>query len=152
MKGRWGVLLLFVTSSLGAQISASPYPPRIGVPAPGTPLRMALMDAMRPEVERIMGAQVQFVVQTIRVLGTQAYFSGYPVHRGGRSFTDQEIARAFDGYVFDGVQMMTWLVQRNGMWQVRELLINQSDVGYMHWCADRSMRALMGATCPSRYD
>lgn len=139
-----------------AAAAAAPMPPAVGpsstvadgavrTPAPGSRLRVALMDAMRPEVQRIMGSEVKFVVSVLRVRDGYAFFVGRPIHADGREFSPEEIARAFAGEVYDGISpTMAWLVRQGEAWTVRSLLINQSDVGYGDWCRDTTMRSLMG--------
>ena len=117
-------------------------------PERGSPLRQALMDAMRPRLERIMGAPVLIMVRVLEVQGHSAFFVGHPVHADGRPFTEAEQERAFEGMVHDGADpTMAWLVRTKSGWAVQSLLINQSDVGWLGWCDDREMRSLMSGYC-----
>lgn len=117
-------------------------------PERGSPLRKELMDAMRPELERTMGAPVLMMVRILEVEGQTAFFVGHPVHADGRPFTDEEQVRAFGGDVFDGVDpTMAWLVRTTDGWTLKSLLINQSDIGWLDWCNDPPLRALMGEYC-----
>ena len=52
-------------------------------PARGTALRATLMDAVRPHVEWLLGAPVEFVVSDLRVSGDIAFFSGMAQRPGG---------------------------------------------------------------------
>ncbi|TDK48051.1 hypothetical protein [Antarcticimicrobium luteum] len=52
-------------------------------PQRGTALRAALMDALRPHAEWLLGAPVQFVVHDLRVSGDLAFASVSPQRPGG---------------------------------------------------------------------
>ncbi|MEI6739548.1 MAG: TM2 domain-containing protein [Gemmatimonadaceae bacterium] len=137
-----------ISQTLQVQQIEKNAPVEVLTPPPGSKLRADIMDAMRPRVEEILRADVKFVVSELRVGQNFAYFVGHPIHKTGREFTEEENRTAFDGKVYDGTSsMMAWLVKQDGTWVVKELLINQSDVGYMGWCAEPEMRQLMGGQC-----
>lgn len=52
-------------------------------PARGSADRRALMDAMRPHAERLLGAPVEFVVDDLRVAGDRAFGILQPQRPGG---------------------------------------------------------------------
>lgn len=139
------VLLVGVTGQGVAQAPPTRVYTPVFTPPPGSALRVALMDAMRPQIQALMGVEVKFVVSALQVSGSDALFYGRPVHRDGREFSAEEEERAFRGEVYDGVDpMMAWLVRRGGRWTMYSLLINQSDVGGMvEWCRNPRVRRLM---------
>lgn len=52
-------------------------------PQRGTATRSALMDALRPHIEWMLGAPVEFVVWDLRREGNIAFFSGWAQRPGG---------------------------------------------------------------------
>lgn len=135
-------------SGVGGKTSAEVQPiqslPRTS-PERGSALRLSIMDALRPRVSEILGAPVTFMVDILEVEGHSAFYVGHPVHVDGTEFSDDEVSRAFEGEVYDGVRpTIAWLVRTPEGWKLKELAINQSDVGgFLHWCLDREMRSLM---------
>ncbi len=65
MRSILAVFLAFWTAAAWGQTWSEP--------ARGSAERRALMDAIRPEAERIFGAPVEFVVDTLRVAGDVAF-------------------------------------------------------------------------------
>ena len=50
----------------------------------GTPERKAVMDALRVPVQKDLGVPVQFVVQTLNVVGNYAFMMGVPQQKNGK--------------------------------------------------------------------
>ncbi|MEL6767806.1 MAG: hypothetical protein AAFP17_11555 [Pseudomonadota bacterium] len=105
-------------------------------PAWGTPLRRALMDAVRPIVERDLGAPVRFVVRELRVQGDLGFGWLEPQRPGGRPivFEDTPLADLSRGSgAVDGTTVHAFYRRENGAWVVYEWSIGATDVW---WSAD----------------
>ena len=120
-------------SSAQAQVSAT------AVPAPGTAQRRAILDALRPTIERQLGPNVEFVVRDIRIAQGWAFVNADPQRRGGgridgrRHFGDD-----FDN--MDGLTVTALLRFRNGRWNLVDQAIGATDA----WYCNRNLSALVG--------
>ena len=92
---------------------------QVASPARGTPLRAAILDAVRPMVEAEVGPPVEFVVNDMRVLGEWAFVSLTPRRPGGGAieyvYTRYQTAWENDmfGYTVSALLRLTpkgWLV------------------------------------------
>jgi len=109
-------------------------------PGAGTPQRKAILDALRPAVERQLGVRpIEFVVEEIRVGGGWAFVRVTPRRKGGGAIRnpDQEA---------DGVHTEAVLRQVGGRWQVKEFGIGSTDVWWIGLCRE-TPAGLMGQWC-----
>jgi hypothetical protein len=104
-------------------------------PAPVTQaVRKAVLDGLRPEVERDLKQKVRFKVDLIRTSGPWAFVRGTPVRPDGRPVdyrrTRHEEARragAFDDW-------FCALLKRSGRrWKPVRVVIGATDVPYVEW-------------------
>ena len=94
-------------------------------PARGTRQRAALMDAIRPTVERALHTPVVFVVQCARVANGWAMVRGMPQHPNGRAINPRSIS---GWQVRNGLRTEALLRFRNGHWQLIDHAIGPTDV------------------------
>ena len=109
-------------------------------PGAGTPQRKAILDALRPAVERQLGVRpIEFVVEEIRVGGGWAFVRVTPRRKGGGAIRnpDQEA---------DGVHTEAVLRQVGGRWQVKEFGIGSTDVWWIGLCRETTA-GLLGQWC-----
>jgi hypothetical protein len=109
-------------------------------PGPGTPQRKAVLDAMRPRVERSLGVRpVEFVVDEIRTGQGWAFVRVTPQRKGGG-----QIRNADDNA--DGVHTEAVLRWQGGRWVVQQMQIGSTDVWFLEWCG-RAPSGLLGGWC-----
>ena len=102
-----------------------PAPPKVSkaevtTPAPGTPERKAIMDALRPGFEALFGQPIQFKVNELRVAAGFAWASVHPQRPDGRDIPDAEWAKALDGceqLASDGSAQF-WMRRIEGRWTI----------------------------------
>jgi len=82
-------------------------------PAAGTPTRRAVLNALRPSVERLLGQDVEFMVDSIRVACNWARVVVRPQTPGGR------------GNHYEAVDAM--LQRTNGVWRLRHIACTEVD-------------------------
>ncbi|WP_296817702.1 hypothetical protein [Brevundimonas sp.] len=112
----------------------------IHTPAPGTPERRAILDAIRPEVEADLGPPVEFVVEEMRVSGTWAFVHAEPQRPGGG-----RIDAPHDDFQ-DGNTTYAVLRRRDGRWRPLMVAVGPSDVPWVVFC-DEAPRGLFGPVC-----
>lgn len=90
-----GIIMLGLVSAAGARAqapapAAPASPPQAASPAPGvttpavgTAERKAILDVVRPRLEKMFGSPIQFEVQTMYVAGNYAFLSAHPMRPGG---------------------------------------------------------------------
>ncbi|MEZ5839909.1 MAG: hypothetical protein R3D02_05620 [Hyphomicrobiales bacterium] len=112
----------------GQAIARAYTPPR------GSAERKAILDTLRPRVEREIGAPVEFVVSTIRVDGDWAFVSVTPQRPGGQpiDWTRTRYADAWrSDFMSDVIQA---LFQRRGRgWKIVEFAFGPTDVPWVMW-------------------
>ena len=124
-------LALSATTALAAAFSS---------PAAGTPERKAILDALRPGVERELGVRpIQFVVEEIRVGGGWAFVRANPQRKGGGAIRNPDEN-------MDGVHTEAILQRQGGRWVVREFGVGSTDVWFLGWCS-RTPAGLLGQWC-----
>ena len=97
--------------------------------APPSEQRKAVLDALRPAVEKKLGPNVEFVVQVIRAEGGWAFVMADPRRKGGRPIDGERIfGEDFDN--MDGLRVDAVLQLRNGRWKVADYAIGATDVWY----------------------
>lgn len=83
--GTVAAIVLAAFCQLAALPLAGPAAAQVETPARGSPLRSAILDAIRPVTEAELGAPVEFVVVDLRVLGEWAFATLRPQRPGGRA-------------------------------------------------------------------
>lgn len=106
-------------------------------PARGTATRAALMDALRPHAEWLLGAPVEFVVYDLRQAGNLAFASVYPQRPGGGEIslwqTPGYARGELDPQGMEGGVMMQALYIKSGQtWVAVHWAMGASDVWYSY--------------------
>lgn len=109
-------------------------------PGAGTPQRKAMLDAMRPSIERTLGAPVEFVVEEIRVGGGWAFVRATPQRKGPGPALRNPDEEA------DGLHTEAVLRLQGGRWVVQEMVMGSTDVWFLGWC-DKTPKGLLGQWC-----
>ncbi len=127
----------------GGQMPGGPASPAGGdvvtTPSPGTPLRGAILDALRSAVIAEVGAPVEFVVGTLRVLGEWAFVEARPQRPGGGQifYVYTRYQSAVDAGAFDDT-VTALLRQTPAGWLVYEYSLGATDVVWLEW-VDRNL-------------
>jgi hypothetical protein len=121
-------------------------------PARGTPLRAALMDALRPVAEWSLGAPVEFVVSDLRVEDDVAFASVTAQRPGGAAIRIENTPGyrrgEIDPTMMDGTTMQA-LLQRSGRaWVPVHSAIGATDV----WYATQDFCPVWGPVLPEICD
>jgi hypothetical protein len=125
------VLAFSATAVLAAAFSS---------PGAGTPQRKAILDALRPKVERELGVRpIEFVVEEIRVGSGWAFVRVTPQRKGGGAIRNPD--READGVHTEAVLRLV-----GGRWQVKELGIGSTDVWWIGLCSE-APAGLLGQWC-----
>jgi hypothetical protein len=122
--------------------------PAYDVPARGTALRAAIMDALRPTAEAVYGPPVQFVVDDIRVAGSVAYASVRAQRPGGVGIVLEATPGFREGHLqhdFDWQVVQAILRGKGGKWSPVELVIMPSEA----WWLDPELCTEFAAVLPS---
>ena len=105
-------------------------------PQRGTVLRAALMDALRPHAEWLLGAPVEFVVHDLRVSGDLAFASVYPQRPGGGPISPSATPGAARGELYldgmDGIGMQALYKKSGQTWVAVHWAIGATDVWYAY--------------------
>ena len=107
---------------------------QVTTPAQGSPLRAAILDAVRPRVEAEVGKPVEFVVRQLRVLGEWAFADLTPQRPGGGAieYVYSRYQRARDAGAFDN-QVVALLRNTPRGWLVYEYSLGATDVAWYGW-------------------
>ncbi len=127
MRSGWLVLALFPVL-LGAQNT-------VQKPAPGSKVRKAVLDGLRPSIEKDLKQKVIFKVETIRVYKGWAFVHVYPIQPNGKeiNFKKTKYAEALEQGAFDGSSTYALLRQSGSKWKVKEFAIGPTDVVWSNW-------------------
>jgi hypothetical protein len=125
---------LAIAAVLAAIITTAPAAAQTGpvnasaAPATGTAQRRAILDALRPAVERRLGPGVEFVVTQMRVRSGWAFVMADPQRRGGRPID----GRRYFGEDFDNMDglTVTALLRFNRGWTLVDHAIGATDAWY----------------------
>jgi len=98
-------------------------------PGPATSERKAVLDALRPPVEKKLGPDVEFVVALLRVEDDWAFVIADPQRKGGKPIDGWKIFGEDFGNM-DGLRVDAVLQKRNGRWLVADYAIGATDVWY----------------------
>ena len=107
-------------------------------PAPGSAQRRAILDALRPAIERRLGPDVEFVVRDMRVANGWAFVTADPQRRGGRPIDGRRYFREFDE--MDGLTV-TALLRFGTRWTLVDHAVGATDAWY---CGRGPSRAVTG--------
>ncbi len=123
------VLSVFLAFTLAAPASA-----QVVTPPQGSPVRTAILDAVRPMVEAEVGKPVEFVVGQMRVLGEWAFVDLRPQRPGGGAieyvysrYQGARAAGAFDN------QVIALVRNTPRGWLVYEYSLGATDVAWYGW-------------------
>ncbi|HYJ78978.1 MAG TPA: hypothetical protein VEW03_05230 [Longimicrobiaceae bacterium] len=115
-----------------ARVSAQARP---HTPAPASPERRAIMDALRAPMQRELRKPVIFEVRTLRVLGAWAFVDAVPRRPGGAPFDYRgtPYQEAIDEGMFDDGIFAVLRRGRDGVWRVLRYAIGATDVAWIAW-------------------
>jgi len=127
-------LLGLVLALAIAAASAGPAAAQVETPGRGSPLRAAILDALRPMVAAEVGPPVEFVVDQLRVLGPWAFVSARPQRPGGGAidYSRTKYREAVAAGAF-GDEAIALLHQTSGSWVVYEYSLGATDVPWVDW-------------------
>ncbi len=111
------------------------------VPPPGSALRKAVLNGLRPAVEKRLGP-VEFKLTLIRVQGDWAFVVADPQRPGGRPIDGTRIFGDHFGNM-DGLRVDAILRLRGGRWVVADHAIGATDVWYCN-VGPRSLKSGWG--------
>lgn len=120
-------------------------------PARGSATRAALMDALRPHAEWILGAPVEFLVHDLRVEGDIAFASVWPQRPGGVQIDLRRTPAWFRGELdlemMDGAGMQA-LYRRSGQtWVAVHWALGATDVWWAYEALCAEYRAVVPEAC-----
>jgi hypothetical protein len=99
------------------------------VPPPGSELRKAVLNGLRPVIEKRLGPNVEFKVTLIRVQRDWAFVVADPQRRGGKPIDGRRIfGEDFEN--MDGLRVDAVLRRQRGRWIVIDHAIGATDVWY----------------------
>lgn len=132
MAGRHLAGLAAILVVATAPVAAFPIQPQRGAnataaPAPGTPQRRAILDALRPAVEAELGP-TEFVVNRISVRRGWAFVLAQPQRPGGARIRIPEHLR--EQYEIGGLEVTAVLQFRYSRWNLVRHSIGATDVWY----------------------
>jgi hypothetical protein len=116
---------LIVVSFVGIA-SASPYEP-----TRNSAERRAILDALRPAVERQLQPPVEFLVSHLLVDQGWAFVSVEPQRPGGAAIDVDAVG--FDMDMRDGLTTWALLRKQSGGWRIVEWVLGPSDVAWHGW-------------------
>lgn len=91
--------------------------------------RKAVLDALRPSVEKKLGPDVEFVVHVLRVESGWAFVMADPQRKGGRPIDGARLyGEDFEN--MDGLRVDAVLRKSSGKWTVVDYGIGATDVWY----------------------
>ena len=99
------------------------------IPPPNSDLRKAVLNGLRPAVEKRLGPKVEFKVALIRVQRDWAFVVADPQRRGGKPIDGWRIFGEHFGNM-DGLRVDAVLRKRRGRWMVVDHAIGATDVWY----------------------
>jgi hypothetical protein len=138
-----GIALTLALASLAPAAIAQPGTSASAPAAAGSAQRRAILDALRPAVERRLGPNIEFVVQSIRVRDGWATVHADPQRRGGGRIDPRRYLSPEQLEFSDGLGISAVLRHRAGRWQLVEHRIGATDVWYCGsdvWPADVGRR------------
>ena len=110
---------------LGLLLAANSF----AIPAPGSSQRKAILDGLRPPVEKRLGRNVEFKVTLIRVQRDWAFVIVDPHRKGGAPIDGWRIVGEHFGNM-DGLRIEAVLRRQGSRWVVVDHAIGATDVWY----------------------
>ena len=135
------LLLILIVGSSYASAQKQPY-----TPEQGSTERQALMDAIRPRVERDLNQPVIFRVSRLMVQNGWAFMIVYPRQPGGGpiDFSRTRFARDYEAGMFSDL-VIVLLRKNEKRWRVIDYALGPTDVAYEDWSRRyRAPRAIFG--------
>lgn len=99
-------------------------------PAPGSPERKAILNALRPAVEAKLGPSVEFVIQRLEVAGGWALVQAEPQRKGARPIDGAAYFPPDELEHMDGLTVTALLRYRAGRWKLFDQAIGATDAWY----------------------
>lgn len=123
------VAMALIIAAGAAQAGGWDSPPR------GSALRADLMDALRPQVERSLGAPVEFVVRDLRVKGGRAFAMLMAQRPGGGEIdlarTPMVAQGEFDPELAgEGAHIEVFWIKSGRVWVAEEWAVGTTDLWY----------------------
>jgi len=111
-------------------------------PARGSPVRTAILQGLRPHVERDLGAPILFVVSRLALDGHWAFVSAKPMRATGVpiDWTRTRFARDFAADMMSDV-ILALLKSDGQTWQVVEYALGPTDVTWVEWIDKYSLKS-----------
>jgi hypothetical protein len=136
MRTCLAVIAAFAATTITAPAAAQTGPVNAtAAPSPGSAQRRAILDALRPAVERRLGPGVEFVVGQMRVRSGWAFVMADPQRRGGRPIDGRHYFGA-DFENMDGLTV-TAILRFNRGWTLVDHAIGATDAWYCDGGASR---------------
>lgn len=104
---------------------------RITHPGNGSPERKALLDVLRPHVEKEWRRKIVFRVDEINVSSTLAFIQATPVDSLGREYKCEAVFNADECDFVDGMSVIATFRKKSGKWIVSQQGTGGTDVW---WC------------------
>ncbi len=127
-------MLGLVVAFAVAAISATAAKAQVETPPPGSPVRAAILDAMRGIAVAEFGGPVEFVVNDMRVLGEWAFVVVHPQRPGGGEipYTYTRYQAAHDAGAMDQ-EAIALLRDTPAGWLVYQYEFGATDVAWLDW-------------------
>lgn len=93
---------------------------------------------MRPRVEAEMHTRVQFVVDSINVIGECAFVIAKPQHKDGSPIAINSTIFARDAEFLDGLTTYSLMIHQKKRWHEIAFVTGPTDVAYETWPQDYS--------------
>lgn len=115
---------------------------KVEKPAQGSKLRKAILDGLRPSIEKDLGQKVVFIVQEIRVYDGWAFVECRPVQPTLKpiDFMKTKYRVGMEEGGFDGDHTFALLRTMKGKWATKAFVIGPTDVAWISWM-DTPLRA-----------
>ncbi|HRJ25938.1 MAG TPA: hypothetical protein PLO61_00335 [Fimbriimonadaceae bacterium] len=109
-------------------------PPKISTPAPGSKLRVELMNTLRKPVESQLGVKVKFKVDRLRVSEPWAFLAGDCQDSKGRPIDLRKTRLKAEAEWMDGpsVYALFWKDSKK-KWTVKTFVLGPTDVAWSDW-------------------
>jgi hypothetical protein len=107
---------------------------QVDTPAPGSPLRKAILDALRPAVIAELGAPLEFTAVELRVLGEWAFVKAQPQRPGGGEieYLYTKYQSAWEAAAMDATAIALLRDTPSG-WLLYEYVFGAGDVPWDVW-------------------
>lgn len=104
---------------------------RITHPGQGSPERKALLDVLRPHVEKEWRRKIVFRVDEINMSSTLAFVRATPLDSLGREYKCEAVFSADECELMDGMTVIATFQKKSGKWVVSQQGTGPTDV---FWC------------------